>query len=221
MPLHTEAEIEEAREKILEQMLAVAPFDGWTPRSLDQAISYSDLTAREASLAFPNGVRDLVQFWSETLDDAMRAAMTSDEFKSLKIREKVAFGINARLAALAPYKEAARRAAALLATPFYADLGAKLSWATSDSIWRGLGDKSTDFNYYSKRAILNGVWLSTFAKWLGDESETGSKTQEFLAARIDNVMQIEKVKAAIRKTGLDPMAPISMLAKLRFRSTKS
>ncbi len=212
---------EAARKAILPKALEMAAFDGWTGLMLDSA-------AREAGFgngalratvrtAFPAGVVDLIAYWSALCDDEMRAAMQAPDFAGLKIREKVTFAVRARIDALRPHKEAARRAAAHLALPQNAARGAKLAWATSDAIWRGLNDKSTDFNFYSKRAILTGVWTSTFARWLADDSEDEAATGAFLDARIENVMQIEKFKAQMRKTGFDPSAPIAFLARLRYR----
>ena len=103
-----------------------------------------------------------------------------------------------------------------MALPTSGLLGPRLAWATADAIWRGLGDKSTDFNFYSKRGILSGVWTSTFARWLADDSDDEAATKAFLDARIDNVMQIEKVKARVRDLEFDPTKPIEALAKLRY-----
>src|SRR5258705_26466 len=92
-------------------------------------------------------------------------------------------------------KEAARRAAALLSLPMHAALGAKLMYRTVDAMWRAAGDTSTDFNFYTKRGILAGVYGSTAMRWFNDTSADEKPTEEFLAARIDNVMQFEKFKA--------------------------
>lgn len=207
---------EPVRAAIFENLLAIAPFDGWTATALRQAAKEAGADSAAAIAAFPGGVRDALRYWSERLDAAMAARMTGPEFAGLKIREKVAFAVRARLDAMRPHKEAARRAAALLALPPYGIFGAKLAWRTADAIWRGLGDTSTDFNFYSKRGILVGVWTSTFARWLADDAEDEAATKAFLDARIENVMQIEKAKAKIRELGLDPAKPIGWLAKLRY-----
>ncbi len=207
---------ESVREKILEAALGRAAFDGWTGAMLDAAARDAGIDRAVRLAAFPCGVRDLLRFWSEGNDRAMLAAMAAPEFKSLKIREKVTFAVRARLDILRPHKEAVRRAAAILALPTSGLLGPRLAWATADAIWRGLGDKSTDFNFYSKRGILSGVWTSTFARWLADDSEDEAPTRVFLDARIDNVMQIEKAKARVRDMGLNPATPIEALAKLRY-----
>ncbi|MEO0879331.1 MAG: COQ9 family protein, partial [Pseudomonadota bacterium] len=88
-----------------------------------------------------------------------------------------------------------------------------------DRIWRGLGDKSTDFNFYSKRTILSGVWSTTFARWLADDTDELEATKSFLADRIANVMQIEKFKAQVQKTNIDPLAPLKILSKIRYRQS--
>ena len=115
----------------------------------------------------------------------------------MKIRERIAAAVKARLAALAPHKEAARRAAALLSLPMNASLGAKLMYRTVDAMWRAAGDTSTDFNFYTKRGILAGVYGATAVRWFTTEDEAA--VDAFLAARIENVMQIEKFKAKARE----------------------
>jgi len=207
---------EPARERLLSAALMEAAFEGWTPVMLDRAAAAAGIEPSAVAAAFPGGARDVLRYWSIRADEAMADAMAGPAFEGLKIREKVAFAVDARLDALRPHKEAARRGAALLALPTSGLLGARLAWKTADAIWRGLGDASTDFNYYSKRGILTGVWTSTFARWLGDESPDEAATRAFLDARIANVMEIEKAKARVRKLGLDPAAPIRALAKLRY-----
>jgi ubiquinone biosynthesis protein COQ9 len=84
-----------------------------------------------------------------------------------------------------------------LALPAYAGEGARAMWQTADAIWNTLGDTSQDGNWYSKRALLSGVYGSTVLYWLGDTSEGASETWAFLDRRIENVMRIEKAKAQV------------------------
>lgn len=207
---------EGVRTDILSHLLARAPFDGWTGRTLEAAAKEAGVDRPALRAAFPRGVADALRAWSRQTDEAMLAAIGATEFAGLKIREKVAFAVRARLDALRPHKEAARRAAATLALPHHAPLAAELAWKTADAIWRGLGDKSTDFNFYSKRGILTGVWTSTLARWLADDTENEKATRAFLNARIENVMQFEKAKEKIRKLNIDPKKPLEWLARLRY-----
>jgi ubiquinone biosynthesis protein COQ9 len=61
------------------------------------------------------------------------------------------------------------------------------------------GDVSTDFNFYTKRAILACVYSATLMRWFTDDSENESATDAFLAARIANVMRFEKFKGRVRE----------------------
>jgi len=117
----------------------------------------------------------------------------------MKIRERIATAVKTRLAILKPHKEAARRAAAMLSLPMHVALGTKLVYRTVDAMWRAAGDTSTDFNFYTKRGILAGVYGSTAMRWFNDTSEDEKPTEEFLAARIENVMQFEKFKAKAKE----------------------
>ncbi len=85
----------------------------------------------------------------------------------------------------------------MLALPANAPLGLKLLYRTVDAIWYAAGDTSTDFNFYTKRATLAGVYSSTFFYWLNDRSEGSEATWSFLDRRIDNVMRFEKWKAGL------------------------
>ena len=204
------------RERILPEALELAVFDGFTPIMMDNAARAAGVSPAELAAAYPAGVADLMVQWSAAADFYAASALKTAEAAEMRIREKVAHGVEARLQYLEPHKEAARRAAATLALPHMAPLASRLVWSTADAIWRGLGDKSTDFNFYTKRAILSGVWLSTFTRWLADESHDMAATREFLQARIDNVMQFEKLKATAKKYQVDPTGPFSWLGRLRY-----
>ncbi len=61
-------------------------------------------------------------------------------------------------------------------------------------MWRAAGDTSTDFNFYTKRAILAGVYSATLMRWFTDDSEDEGATRAFLDRRIDEVMRFEKAQ---------------------------
>ncbi len=218
---HRKDGFEAARVKLLGAALKLVPFDGWTPLMIQKAAQDADLATDQIEVLFPDRVADLLDFWHGDADEAMLSKMSGDEFSSLKIRQKITQALIFRLDYLAPHKEATRRAAATLALPHMAPKGVKLTWRSADRVWQALGDSSLDFNYYSKRTILAGVWGSTLTKWLGDESENHQATLEFLDQRIANVMQFEKWKADWKKRDIDiartfKEGVIPALAKLRY-----
>lgn len=203
-----------ARAAILPVALDAAAFEGFSRAAIDKAAGAAGLDAATARAAFPGGGIDLIDFWSARADATAAPALGGPHAPS-RVRERVACAVEARLFYFAPHKEAARRAAAILAAPPNAPRAARLVWRASDAIWRALGDKSTDGNYYSKRAILSGVVAQTQARWLADDDPGFAATRAFLADRINDVMRFEKLKAAVSKRAPDPAAVVGALARLR------
>lgn len=187
------------REAVLLAALPHAAFDGFTDAVLAKAGAESGVGTADLARLFEGGAIDLVTYFSHWADAGMQTRLAAMDLTTMKVRARIAACVLARLDTLEPHKEAARRAGALLALPTHAGLGLKLVYATVDAMWRAAGDTSTDFNFYTKRAILAGVYGATSVRWFNDTSTDYAATHDFLAARIDNVMQFEKFKAKAKE----------------------
>ena len=113
---------------------------------------------------------------------------------AMRTHERVRAVIALRLAQNRPYKEAVRRALALLALPHSARLAAACTARTVDAIWHAAGDHSADFSWYTKRAILGAVYGVTLLYWLRDSSEDDADTLAFLDRRLAGVGQIGSLR---------------------------
>lgn len=193
------AKTADPKRAVLAAALVHAPFDGFTDSVLARAAEEADLPRQEVRRLFPDGPLSLVETFSEWADAEMIRGLAKKELAALKVRERIALAVKTRIFVLKPHKEAARRAAAFLTLPPHAALGARLLYRTVDTIWRAVGDTSTDFNFYTKRAILAGVYSATLMRWFSDRSAGQTDTGEFLRHRIDDVMKFEKFKARVRE----------------------
>lgn len=190
----------ELRSQLLDAALAHIPFDGWNDSVFSRAATEIGRTSFDVKRAFPGGTPDALLFFSSRADDAMLAVLMRDHnLPALKIRERIANAVMVRLRVLLPHREAVRRAVGFYALPWNLATATRSIYATADAMWRAAGDTSTDYNFYTKRLLLSGVYTSTQAVWLNDFSENLEETEAFLRRRIDNVMQIEKAKAGIIK----------------------
>jgi len=187
------------KEAVLSAALTDAAFDGFTESVLAKAGKAAELDKEDVSRLFPEGPASLIEFYSIWADGEMEKRLAAMDLAKMKIRERIAAAVLARLSVLAMHKEAARRAGASLSLPMHAGLAARLLYRSVDAMWRAVGDTSTDFNFYTKRGILAGVYGATLLRWFNDTSENETATHEFLAARIENVMQFEKLKAEAKK----------------------
>jgi ubiquinone biosynthesis protein COQ9 len=190
---------ETLKEAVLAATLTDAAFDGFTNKVLAKAGKTAGLDQDALARLFPDGPVSLIEFYSHAADAQMQERLAAMDLPGMKIRERIAAAVLARLSVLKPHKEAARRAAAALSLPMHAALAARLLYRSVDAMWRAAGDTSTDFNFYTKRGILAGVYGATLLRWFNDASPDESATSDFLAARIENVMQFEKFKAEAKK----------------------
>lgn len=209
-------DLDQARDAILEKLVELAAFDGWSSASLARAAEEADATKNTMNLAFPKGVLDALEYHSQTGDEAMLTRLEDYDLGKMKIREKITLCVRLRIEAVADDKQAIRRAAHTLALPMNAATGLHITYRTVDAIWRGIGDTSTDFNFYSKRAVLAGVYTTTMMHWFDDMSDNDGDTWAFLDRRIENVMEFEKLKAKVRKATAGLPSPWSFLGGLRY-----
>jgi ubiquinone biosynthesis protein COQ9 len=175
-----------------------AAFEGWTRAGMAAAAKCLDLPAGEADRLFPGGPQQVLAFFSERADQRTVADMEREDVANLKIRDRIKQAVRIRLERHGADREASRRALALLSLPFNAPLALRLLYRTVDAMWYAAGDTSTDFNFYTKRATLAGVWSSTLLYWLNDRSPGSEATWDFLDRRIDDVMKIEKLKSQVK-----------------------
>jgi ubiquinone biosynthesis protein COQ9 len=204
------------REKILAEALAHVAFDGWHDNTLKAAAEKVGASDAELKAAFPRGIADALLFFSSEADRQAVEAIEAADLKSMRVRERVTFAVRQRIEAVMKHKEAARRGAAVFALPQHAIDGATAIYRTVDALWRAIGDTSADFNFYTKRALLSGVYTTTMLYWFADNSEDAEDTWKFLDRRIADVMQIEKVKSQVFKFAETLPNPLTILGALRY-----
>jgi ubiquinone biosynthesis protein COQ9 len=190
-----DATLDELREALAPALAANAAFDGWNTRALDATADSMGVDRDVAHLAFPDGAVAMIDAWFASVDRAMAARFTPEALAAMKIRQRIAALVESRLDLLAGNREALRRAAAILAMPQNALRAARLGWRSADVMWRLAGDTATDYNHYTKRALLGSIYAATIAVFLQDESEGWADTRAFLGRRIEDVMRFEKAKA--------------------------
>ena len=169
------------RDAALDALVQTVPFPGWTVRALQSA------AGPDADLLFPGGPTDMVEAWVDLTDRRMPPAPAE-----LGLSQRVRSVLARRLADSEPYKEAVRRGLSVLALDTAA--ASRVTVRTVDSIWHAAGDRSADFSWYTKRAILTGVYGSTLLFWLRDDSDDAAATLAFLDRRLAGLGRIGKLR---------------------------
>ena len=215
--------LDELRIALAPDIAASAIFDGWNETALVAAAEMAGADVDVAKLAFPDKpgtgrAMDMIEAWITSVDQAMEAEWPEERLAELKIRERIRTLVAFRLQAVEHIDEAVRRAMAIMAMPQNAPRALQLGWRSADIMWRLAGDTATDYNHYTKRGILAGIYSATLAFFVNDDSEGKAKSYEFLDRRIDGVMRFEKFKAKMTSRDVELPSLTRFLGRLRYPS---
>ncbi|WP_084584235.1 COQ9 family protein [Sphingomonas azotifigens] len=211
-----DATLDELRAALAPSLAANAAFDGWNQRALDATGDGMGVDRDVARLAFSDGPLAMIDAWFAHIDRAMLDALSPETLAGMKIRARITALVEARLALLAPYRDALRRALAILAMPQNLGRASKLGWRAADAMWRAAGDTATDYNHYTKRMTLGSVYAATIAVFVQDESEEWADTRAFLARRIEGIMRFEKAKAGFVSRTTNRPSLSRFIGRLRY-----
>ncbi|MEX1235681.1 MAG: COQ9 family protein [Roseovarius sp.] len=202
--------------RMLDAAAAHVPFDGWSHAAFAASARDAGIDPAVARAALPRGAVDLALAYHAAGDRAMLDRLEAEDLSQMRFTDRVKAAVRWRIEA--GDREMVRRGTTLFALPQHAADGARAIWGTADHIWTALGDTSDDYNWYTKRATLSGVYGSTVLYWLGDDSLDAAATWEFLNRRIEDVMQIEKMKAKANDSKIASAlmaGPMKVLSHLR------
>ena len=208
--------LDEIRSLLAPGIAANAAFDGWSDAARDMAADAAGIDRDVAALAFEEGPVDMIDAWFADIDVAMLESLPLERLSAMKIRARIAALIEARLQATAADRESLRRALAILALPQNLTKAGRLGWRTVDTIWRAAGDVATDYNHYTKRTILLGVYAATVTIFLDDDSEGFAETRAFLSRRIDGIMRFETAKSGFLKRTEHGFSLSRFVGRLRY-----
>ena len=195
-----------------------ATFDGWSDEAVNAAAAAEGVDPDVARLAYPGGAMDMIAAWIAHIDAAMAAALPPEKLATMKIRERIRALVWFRLEAVRGQEEALRRALAIQAMPQNAARALKGGWHSADVMWRLAGDTATDYNHYTKRAILASIYGATLIAFLDDDTPDKADTAAFLERRIDGVMRFEKTKAKWLNPDREHFSVARFLGRLRYPS---
>ena len=204
------------RDAVLDAALPSVAFDGWTSKTLRDAVRRAGLPDGSDELLFPGGELDLIAHWHERTLDRVESELAARGLGNMGVTARVREGCLIALEAIAPFEPAMRRATARLALPDAGTQGPRQLWDMADAIWHGVGDTSTDGNYYTKRAILAGVLGASVVAWCNDTSPDKEDARAFLDRRLADAGRFGKVAARVKGAAERLPDPGKLLGALRY-----
>ncbi|MEJ2407959.1 MAG: COQ9 family protein [Novosphingobium sp.] len=210
------ATLDALRVQLAPAIADAAAFDGWTADAVAQAADMAGVDRDLAAYAFRDGQMAMIAAWVGHIDNQMAKAVPAASLSNLPVRERIRRLVMARLDAATGREEALIRALAVMAMPRNLAAAARLGWRSADKMWRLAGDTATDYNHYTKRAILAGIYAATLQVFARDTGETKAETRAFLDRRIEGIIRFEKAKGQILRKPDERFSVTRLLGRLRY-----
>jgi len=195
--------------KIYKKFVEIAKSSGICEKSLDDAMISCGFDKSIKNIIFENGVDDLIELYTDDIKNLIEEKIsTYPDFDNSKIRDK----IRLCLYSFFDVQKQQKDFVAQLYKFYFKNINFDISKASqniinstknnfdiSDFIWKKINDKSTDFNYYSKRLILLKIISHGLFIFLNDNTENLDHTKSFIDNEILKVMKFEKLKFEAKK----------------------
>ncbi|WPX96140.1 COQ9 family protein [Candidatus Bandiella euplotis] len=183
--------ISHLKQKVLSSVIGILPYEPFDGNIISKACADMGLEPQYGDLLFPNGRMGVLEMFRDSIDQQMTERVNNELEQINSITSRIYEAIKIRLEILAEYKIAISKINTFFSTPWNHHKLYPYTWHSINLIWRVAGkDKSTDFNYYTKRGLLTAIYLSTVLYWISDDSEDFSDTQNFLRRKLRLVGKI-------------------------------
>lgn len=184
--------------KILGASLKFVPDMGWSKQAISagaETIGYPGVIHG----LFPNGGADLVHYFYSMCNRELNEVLEREALETVsstvpkKSEEQVRDALEKRLRMIIPYKKTWPQAMAIMTLPPNVPVSLANLLTLIDDICYYAGDRSVDFNWYTRRMMLAVIYKTTELYMLQDTSEDHKETWLFLERRIKDALQMYKV----------------------------
>jgi ubiquinone biosynthesis protein COQ9 len=177
--------------RLIETALGSIADMGWVDSALAHAEKAGGFEAGIYKAYFPGGISDFVRAFHLWVDEGMEARLNKlPHYADSKVREKIYQAVMARINVMEPHRAAVRRLVMHQLLPWNGPRALFDLSHAADAMWKAAGDRSVDYNYYTKRVLLSGVYVATLRFWLRDESKDYAETRAYLRRRIEDVLKV-------------------------------
>ncbi len=183
--------------KLLENFSSSSNLDAAILTTLSQMKISKDKINDVKSEILPNGFKSLMIEVNQLINERIRSEKLPKNFKNFRTHEKVIFFVMRRLEIFDEILDKYKFFRETL-RPFVFLNTSKTLFQIADEIWFLSGDKSTDYNYYTKRFLLMKIYALTFSFFIFDRSEKFQNTRKFLDKQIELILGFGKLKKKLK-----------------------
>jgi len=196
--------------EILNVALEFVSTHGWTQKSIDAAVEALELSMSTAGM-FKRGPAELVLHFIETSNAKLFEILAKESKRfdgntGVSTSDFIENAVKERLKMIIPYMDSWPQALALMASPSMAAEVLEQGANMVDEIWYHAGDMSSDMSWYSKRAAVAALHLSTELYMLQDKSASFEDTWDFLHRRVKDIETAATAKDSVDHALQDAMS---------------
>ncbi|XP_026166381.1 ubiquinone biosynthesis protein COQ9, mitochondrial isoform X2 [Mastacembelus armatus] len=198
---------EQLQARILTAALEFVPLHGWSMEAIAAGAETLGLSSASTGM-FSNGAGDLVLHFITQCNSQLTEILAEQHMQvqlgQAEPKETADFlkdAVETRLRMYIPYIETWPQAMSILLLPHNIPDSLKHLSTLVDDIWYYAGDRSTDMNWYTKRAALTGIYNTTELVMIQDSSPDFQDTWNFLDNRIQDVVNMATTAKQVQSTG--------------------
>ncbi len=191
----------EQKEQITNKFIELLVFEGWNQSTLEKACAECGIEKGYCDIIYPGRIAEFTgEFVKQCNDEALGKAREAG-FEKLRTTQKVEEIIYQRIRSYHTKLgslEALKKFIGYCLTPANLASSAHNIYDFSSEVWYTLGDRSTDFSYYTKRISLSGIYAKCMVYSMSDKSDNLQQTKRYIQKSIDGLMKINKLKLKIK-----------------------
>ncbi|KAM4572794.1 ubiquinone biosynthesis protein COQ9, mitochondrial isoform 2-T2 [Odontesthes bonariensis] len=198
---------EQLQARVLTAALEFVPLHGWSMEAIAAGAESLGLSSASTGM-FYNGGGDLVLHFIAQCNSQLTDILAEQhnqvqlgQAEKKKTAEFLRDAVETRLRMYIPYMETWPQAMSILLLPHNIPDSLKHLSTLVDDIWYYAGDRSTDMNWYTKRAVLTGIYNTTELVMIQDSSPDYQDTWSFLENRIQDVVNMASSAKQVQSTG--------------------
>ena len=170
--------------------------NGLTKNCLENISKKYGLNADETDLLFPQGNIDLIKFALEQLNNDLEVYCRQIDLIRLPIHKRIRKVLLSKISLMNKDKSFYRSIFLNLLIPKKNFSLSSQLYNSVDQLWFIAGDSSTDFNFYTKRLILSGIYSRVMLFFFNNNNQ--EELENILDESLKRVSKIPEIKSKLK-----------------------